>query len=349
MRKISCIILSIISITLLALQGCAQKQIDISKFTIGIIETNGTINKSRITFFDKNIDNKKSIDLPYASVGNIFYNPCIYKNNLYVIPQGKSNSKDEKTVLKINLTDFSEKTFRINQLAMNSIAVTENYIYTCNTLNGTSYINKYNITNNTVSKISIANTYISKLLTDANHVYAFATIKENTNSKSYIYTCNSDLEIINKIDITNCGTTHYKAIIKEEKIWFTNTYNAQGAPNNTLSIYDTETGHIQIIQLKEYYPLDLLFHDNYLLIAHYNLVQRNGGGVSLYNPSTSQMKYYNLKHAVEQIATRKDYVYILGDEKIYIYKIDNLSLKLVKSKLLEKNNEDNYFSGIFSY
>lgn len=80
------------------------------------------------------------VPIKYATVGNIFYEPLIYNEKLYTISQGRSNSKDEKKVLEIDLENFKEQECKIEQLAMNSICVNENYIYTCNTLDGDSYI-----------------------------------------------------------------------------------------------------------------------------------------------------------------------------------------------------------------
>ena len=63
--------------------------------------------------------------MEYASLGSIFYNPVIYEDELYLIPQGKTNVKDEKKVLKIELKSGNQKIYEINQLAMNSICVND--------------------------------------------------------------------------------------------------------------------------------------------------------------------------------------------------------------------------------
>ena len=109
---------------------------------IGVIETSGNSKESRIYFYNQNLEKTATLPLEYASLGSIFYNPVIYEDELYLIPQGKTNVKDEKKVLKIELKSGNQKIYEINQLAMNSICVNDKNIYTCNTLNGDSYINK---------------------------------------------------------------------------------------------------------------------------------------------------------------------------------------------------------------
>lgn len=108
MKKI-CILLLISITALLIGQGCATEQKNLSDCSIGVIETNGYSDNSRVIFYDKNMQEKEQVKISYSSVGNIFYDPCIYENNLYIIPQGKSHLKDEKKVLEINLKDLSKK------------------------------------------------------------------------------------------------------------------------------------------------------------------------------------------------------------------------------------------------
>ena len=114
---------TICAIVFLGFTGCTHREsanIDLTTSSVGVIETSGNSKKSRI----------------------YFYNPVIYEDELYLIPQGKTNVKDEKKVLKIELKSGNQKIYEINQLAMNSICVNDKNIYTCNTLNGDSYINK---------------------------------------------------------------------------------------------------------------------------------------------------------------------------------------------------------------
>ena len=79
--------------------------------------------------------------MEYASLGSIFYNPVIYEDELYLIPQGKTNVKDEKKVLKIELKSGNQKIYEINQLAMNSICVNDKN--ELKKLKGTKYIQSY--------------------------------------------------------------------------------------------------------------------------------------------------------------------------------------------------------------
>ena len=87
-------------------------------------------------------------------------------------------------------------------------------IYTCNTLNGDSYINKCSKENNQVVSEKIEGVYVSKLLCSKDMLFAFATTKYGKEMNSYIYIYDAEeLSFDEKIDITNYGGTHYKAIL----------------------------------------------------------------------------------------------------------------------------------------
>ena len=158
---------TICAIVFLGFTGCTHREsanIDLTTSSVGVIETSGNSKKSRIYFYNQNLEKTATLPLEYASLGSIFYNPVIYEDELYLIPQGKTNVKDEKKVLKIELKSGNQKIYEINQLAMNSICVNDKNIYTCNTLNGDSYINKCSKENNQVVSEKIEGVYVSKLL-----------------------------------------------------------------------------------------------------------------------------------------------------------------------------------------
>lgn len=84
---------------------------------------------------------------------------------------------------------------------------------TCNTLNGSSYINKCDKDENKTESIEIPETYISKLLYFDNKLYAFGTTNtENDIMLSYLYVYDDKLNLQEKIDISKCGAEQYKAI-----------------------------------------------------------------------------------------------------------------------------------------
>ena len=85
-----------------------------------------------------------------------------------------------------------------------------------------------------------------------------------------------------------------------------------------------------------------------MIISHYDLARLSEGGVSIYNLETKEHKYFELSHGVEQMWLLDSYIYILGDQDIYQYKIDNGKIKLENTVDIRMKNKENYLSGIFA-
>lgn len=305
--------------------------------------------KKLLIIYDDNLTEIKDVYLKYASVGNIFYNPLIYNHELYVIPQGPANMKDEQKVLKINLSDLKEKTYDIEQLAMNSVCTDNNYIYTCNTLNGDSYINKCSKSDGTVNTHVVKQVYISKIVCDDDIVYAFGTIKKMDSLQSYIISFDEKLHVIEQIDISEYGSSHYKVIIHDGKIFFSNTLDSKDAPCNTVCAFSIKDKTFDTIRLSQNYPMDLSFFNDFLIVAHYNLVKREGGSISLYNLKTKDVCNYPLDHGVEQMTMKDDSIYILFEKRIHKYKIVESKIELENMINIDMLSSNNYCSGVFTY
>ena len=314
---------------------------------IGIIETNGNEKNSEIKFYNKELKEISQLPIEDATLGNIFHNPIVYQDFLYVIPQGYAYSKDEKKVLEVNLKNLEKKEYKIDQLAMNSICVNNEFIYTCNTLNGDSYINQCNKKNEKVRSKKIKSIYISKLVCDESNIYAFGTSLERSKVRSYIFLYDQNLKLKDKIDITEYGICHYKAILNDKYLIFSNAENSENKPNDLVTIFSIENKTFENIKLNKNYPLDLGIYKNYLIISHYDLARLSEGGVSIYNLETKEHKYFELSHGVEQMSLLNSYIYILGDQDIYQYKIDNGKIKLENTVDIRMKNKENYLSGIF--
>ena len=344
-------IISILIFLMVLLVGCSQNKpvkISTEDISVGIIETRGDKEKSRIIFFDEEMNEIGEIPLSFATVGNIFYTPLISENELYVIPQGYANKKDEETVLKIALKNLSVEEYTIEQLAMNSIATNQDFIYTCNTLNGSSYINKCNKDNNKTENIVIPETYISKLLYVGNKLYAFGTANTvNDTMLSYLYVYDDKLNLQEKIDISKCGADQYKAIEYNGDIFFTSLADSKDQPTKIVGKISTTDNSIELIQLSQNYPFDLAIYDNKLFITHFDVVQRTGGGLSIYDLDTKQQKYYELNHGAEQMAIANDKLYVLADWIIYVY--DAKTIELIENVDIPQMDSDfSYLSGIFA-
>ena len=165
-------------------------------------------------------------------------------------------------------------------------------------------------------------------------------------SNDYIYDA-EELSFDEKIDITNYGGTHYKAILFDNNILFSNSVDSGDHPCNTVCIYSINDKTIETISFDQYYPLDLAVWDNILIVSHFDLVKREGGGISIYNLETKELNNIELGHDAEQMTINENVIYILSDKIIYQYELKDMNLYLKCKTQIKKSNEENYLSGIF--
>lgn len=352
-RKVNLFLLLI----LVVYTGCTNKKLlhneenFNSNFDVGVIKTTGQKNKSFITYYDTQLKEVSKQGLPYASLGNIFYNPVVFKQKLYIIPQGLANAKDKKTVFELNLNTGKKKEYHIDQLAMNSIAVNEEYIFTCNTLDGTSYINRCDKKDEKVEKVLFQDTYISKLVLHNDILYAFSSRKGENFVESYLYKLDLSLNILDKKDISNYGNSNYKTAIINDMLYFSNQVDKEDNPNHIIGIYSENSDRMSRLDMKEYYPSDILSYKELLVIAHCDMVRGEGNTITLYNIDTNASKVIKLNHNILQMDMVKDKLYIIDAEYLYQYKMEKDYIKLNnKVKIQYNDNSDVYYyvSGFFT-
>lgn len=349
MKKVFCFTIILVFVIIL-LAGCERdcsSGIQTENIVVGVIETRGNKEKSRILFYDNDMKEVGALALDFATVGNIFYSPLVVDGALYVIPQGYANKKDAETVLEIDLSDLRITEHSIEQLAMNSVAASDDFIYTCNTLNGVSYINKCDKKNGNTEQVDISLTYISKLLYKYDRLYAFGTTyTEDDAMTSELFIYDEALNLLDKIDISECGANQYKAIEYNGNIMFTSLSDRNDNLINTVGVVNTSDYSVKNIQLNQDNPLDLAIYDGKLYVTHFDVVQLSGGGLSVYDFETNELKDYSFDHGAEQMCVVNDKLYILADWKIYVYDIESMEL-LQSTDINQMDNDFSYLSGLF--
>lgn len=345
--RMSVLLLLVIGI----LAGCKSNSEKFpDNYKLGIIETTGQDNKSVITYYDQELKKVYTQKLPFGTMGSIFYSPIIFDNKLYTIPQGMANEKDLKMVLEVDLSNGNAKEYSINQLAMNSLAVNSDYIFTCNTYNGTSYINRCEKQSKAVLEKDFADTYISKLELVGNKLLAFGTKREESLLASYLYFLDLDLKVLKTINISRSGSSHYKTVLIGEKVYFSNPMDRYDQANTLISSVSTQNLNVENIDLEQVYPSDIIPYNNYLIIAHCNLVSHEGNLITFYDTKKDSIETISLTHPILQMSRDLDNLYIMDQEKLYRYKINGTGLELTKEIPINtrKNSKVFYYvSGFF--
>ncbi|BCJ95961.1 hypothetical protein acsn021_35300 [Anaerocolumna cellulosilytica] len=319
-------------------------------YKFGIIETTGQDNDSVITYYNQELQKVYTQELPFGSMGNIFYNPIIFEDKLYTIPQGLANEKDLKMVLELDLTNGDTKEYTIDQLAMNSLSANADYIFTCNTYNGNSYINRCHKQSQEVIEKAFIDIYISKLELAGDKLLAFGTKREENSLVSFLYLLDMELNVLKTINISKSGSSHYKTALVGDVVYFSSPMNQYDQPGTLISAISTKNLTVKDIDLKTAYPSDIIPYNEFLVIAHCNLVTFEGNQLTFYNTKKETMNTINLEHPILQMNIEGDDLYIMSQEKLYQYKISGKSLALTgEIHMLTKSNAEEYYyaSGFF--
>ena len=332
--------------TVIGLYGCASdgERVAPVDASIGIIETRGTDETSRIVFYDGELNEVAQLSLRYANLGDVFHNPLVYQGSLFVIPQGRSKVRDGEAVLQVDVASLASKTHAIGRSGMNYVAVNDEYVFTCDS----SCINRCRIDNGDVSKIAIEGVYVSKIVWCEDSLYAFALSLDDDSSMIYCY--DEDLALKESIDCSTYDSNAYRvadayrAVVHEGKIYFCSV----GLVERQIGVLDTGGNTLSFIPLSKGGPSSVAIADGKLYIAHYNVVQgQDDSALSIVDLETGAIEEHAFEHEAMQMVVTEGSIYVLGDWAIYQY--DAESVELIGSKPIDKMpGSYSYLSGLFS-
>ena len=143
--------------------------------SFGVIETRqfGSA-RSRIILYDSELNELGGLPLDYATLRCDWNLSPVYDGTLYVIPQGYTTKRDEKTVLGVDLDDLSVTRYSVDQINLYGVCADDDYIFTCSNLNNVSHICRIDRQTGDVTDIGETDTYIESLCLYDGKLYAFS-------------------------------------------------------------------------------------------------------------------------------------------------------------------------------
>lgn len=359
MKKKGIIILGgIVTILISALVRCAFNNNKVHKvdssfsedYDFAIIDTTGQDNKSFIYYFDNSGKKlfEKFIDMGY--MGDTFSFPVVYNNKAYVTPWGTDLDRDLSVVLEIDMENGEYKTYDTTLHSSNSLAVTDKYFFTVNTINAVTKIARTDRETSDNRIKEIPDYVIGKIAVFDNILYTFGCALDDMKSELI----EIDIDTMNTIkiyDISKYGDSPAdSALLDEGKLYFTMPYR-DGSPNDSLTILDIKTDEINEIRLPEYSPSQLLKYKDYIVISHVDNVMNEGNSLSILNPETGEIVHHVLKNIPRQVYIKDDYLYSMDitNRNICKYQLKDDEIKLLDQIDIEKRKDDEFFflSGFF--
>ena len=183
--------------------------------SFGVIETRQFQARSRIILYDSELNELGGLPLDYATLGCDWNLSPVYDGTLYVIPQGYTTKRDEKTVLGVDLDDLSVTRYSVDQINLYGVCADDDYIFTCSNLNNVSHICRIDRQTGDVTDIGETDTYIESLCLYDGKLYAFSAGSPLSpdapdESTSWISIYDRDLNLIDTVTTTKLGSGRYR-------------------------------------------------------------------------------------------------------------------------------------------
>lgn len=336
-------------IGLIFVNGCSYKVNGLKNQTgdeikIGVIETKATKYESYIHWYDKGLNKISEQKLKYAMLGSPFHNPVYLGDEIFLIPQGLGNRKDSKKIISINKRDFKIREYSFNNIALNDLAVNEDYIYTINTLNGNTHISKLNRESQQLEEIIIEKEYVSGIVAVADKLYAFSFNMETSSPKFYMYVYNKELELLDKKDFTQFGTGQYKFLIDENYLYANVMATKEDEAGTIILKISVDTNEVEGIDINEEFPNDILQYKGKLIITNHDLVMYEGNKITILDKLTKEIETIELDRKTEFAGIIDNLLIIGNQENIALYNMDK-KLELIRELSMEKDDES-YISNI---
>ncbi len=343
MRKlISVILVLLVLVTFSACDSNSQSE-DAASVKLGVIETTGYKNISYLHFFDEDLNFLYKEEVDYASLSEPFDNPICEDGEVYIIPKGEFEKREETYILKYNIEFDEYKLYNTQINSMNRLAVSDEFLFGVNCVNGNSNLvrcSKEDLTNVTTKEFK--HVYIAEMFVLNEKLYV---IIHNEDAKIIFAELSIEtLEVVEQYDITSYGSP-CNLIEYENKIYFSNQYQDEtlGTLSSNLTVFDIEQKSFEQIQLTEYSSNNLIIKDNLLFVSHYDRVQNQGNKISVVNLTTGTINTYELEHTIKQISATDEYFYILGDDCIYKYSYDGYQFIKIKNTNISVNRSKTFY------
>ena len=294
-----------------------------------------------LLYEDLNFLYKEEVD--YASLSEPFDNPICEDGEVYIIPKGEFEKREETYILKYNIESDEYKIYNTQINSMNRLAVSNKFLFGVNCINGNSNLVRCSteeLTNVTTKEFK--HVYIAEMFVLNEKLYV---IIHNEDAKIIFAELSIEtLEVVEQYDITSYGSP-CNLIEYENKIYFSNQYQDEtlGTLSSNLTVFDIEQKSFEQIQLTEYSSNNLIIEGNLLFVSHYDRIQNQGNKISVVDINSNVVETYEFDHPIKQIELADEYCYILGDNCIYKYSYEDSHFKIINKIDISIDNSSTFY------
>ena len=342
MKKIIALCLFLLFIT-----GCSKEKVNMNDFFVGVIETTTVKEKSKILYFNSNLELINSLKYNYAELSSSFEVPGYSNDGIYFVPRGLEQKADTKKIISLQIDSQSFTEYDVDRVNIQYSAVNSDYIYSTSNLNGISYITQTNKLSGKVKELEFNRKYISSLNMYGDKLIAFINdLDHKPYPKSEIVIFNKELEIEKRIDLSDYGMNHFKSLIDEDILYVPNPTTIKDEVDDKLLIINLKNNEIYQISLLADSPNDIFSYKEDLIVTHSSLIDPDGTKISKISKKNGKFNSYDLKETIYLSAIKDNYLLIVTkDNKLIKYDI-NQDFKKIK-EIDIKNHSNLYISNIY--
>lgn len=343
------------SISVFSARHDPPSSIPVPAYNVCVFETRQNAPNSRMILFDEDLNAVRTVPVPYATLGVDFQLPVVEGNKAYVIPQGMMGVKDERKVLSFDLNTMESHVIKADQTALYGLSVGDGAVYTCSNLNFSSYIGKTDEKTGAYSETCLNGVILDSIIYAEGRLYGFGGGHERVAPRSCIYVFDSSLNLLDQIDISDCGAAQYRPRYHAGKVYFSSWTDVSGESlgSNILGVLDCSTGKVDVKDLgTDVY--DILFCEDKLMVFYGEAPLIRDGRTEiavLDNQNLEELDRFAFDEGIMHAGYSGGSLYALSGDTLYKLRIDDETggVLMVKSVVIGKMGGGySYLSGMIT-
>lgn len=323
-----------------------ESKIDRENVVFGLVETQDSAEKSKITWYDLELEVIGSFDYQYANLGSNFYTPTQSGDEVYLIPRGLGGHYDTKKIIGIKRDDFSIIEYPFTNIALNHVAVIEEAIYAVNTLNTESTIERYDKQTESHKSVVVEDTYVYSIIAAGDKLFCFANELLDYGNKYLLRVYDYDLNLLDVIDISDYGMTSMNYYQDNEYLYVTIPLSVKDEPVSKILKIDKDNYSMDIVEGVGHFPYNIYSYQDQWIIVNYDPVIDQGTELTILDKDGKFIQSIDLNNTLTLTEIYDDKLIVANPQKIAIYSLDSFNLLTEKDI---KISEKSYLSAIITW
>jgi hypothetical protein len=353
--------------TALPLASCKKSQLEEAQsqydtdYALAIIKTTQSKRSSYIEYYDESLNLVRSIWYPYAylHLGSLGNTTSLYDNELYLIPQGLMGQQDDRKLISFDLQSGKVREYRVDQVALDGVAVDDEYCYVTSDLNMEGHISRVDKVSGEVVYLDMSGVLAGEIVALKDRFYVFCLDIAASPDVVYLSTYNRNLELLDTINLTSLADITISSVpttVYDGRFYFVSSIQPikDGQPFLT-SIYSfsIQDSKLELFCKPQYEISTVLLEGDKLFVFCSPTIATDDFYIEIYDSVSGELlKSMHVDYAPTHGLFRDGALFVRGSYGIVKYRLDGLDLiEEARTPLGSYGSADDpsfhYISGMF--